>query len=116
VPSSEHGFEIRQGVPPAARQAEIPDSFFDELFNEAEDSYLTNLSTAVKPPCMDIVQSTPAPPSHVDNSLDFFLNSTLYASVQPAPTVLPKCSASLDPMLHPQEISMADPFADWPIF
>jgi len=116
LPPFEHGLDMRQGVPPAARKADIPDAFFDELFNEPEDSYLTKSSTVLKPPCMDVAQTIPAHSSHVHNNLDDFLNSTLYASVLSAPTALPKWSASLDPWLQPQKTFDADPFSDWPIF
>jgi len=116
VPSSQHGAYMKQGAPPAARKADIPDSFFDELFNEAEDSYLINSSTTLKPPHVDIVQPTLVTCSQVDSSLDDFLNSTLHANVQVAPTAVSKCPATSDPWLKPQETSVADPFADWPVF
>jgi hypothetical protein len=116
VQSSQRGAHMGASVHPAARTADIPDSLFDELFNEMEDSYFGNSFTELKPRSMDIVRDTPTPCLHVDNSLDDFLNSTLHVKSQPAPMPPSKCPESLDPFLNTQKTGVTDPFSDWPAF
>jgi len=80
----------------AARQNVIPDSVFDDCFNEIEESCFTS-SSVWSEPCKNQVR--PATPAAADtrSSLDAFLDSTLQA-----PPVQPNL--------------VADPFFDWPDF
>jgi len=87
-----------------ASASHIPDAFFDDFFNEAENSYFGNLSVPVKSSKPDIVVLAPPASSDTDHNLDAFLNSTLHASTQPAPVTMSAYPARLDP------------FADWPEF
>jgi hypothetical protein len=116
VQSSQQDVHMGAGVPPAARRADIPDSLFDELFNEAEDSYFGNSLTALKPSSMDIVRANPTPCVHVDSCLDDFLNSTLHVQGQSAPMAASKYPVSLNPFLSTQKTAVTDPFSDWPAF
>jgi len=128
-----HIDQISAKVAPVARKANIPDSLFDELFNEAEDSYFGPTLPA---------KATVA--EHTDKSLDAFLNTML--SVQPElkatttragypvsldiccnsqnATTKPQAKAatqsdypvSLDTFCNSQKTAVMDPFADWPEF
>jgi len=80
-----------------ALPAEISDAFFDDFFNEAQDSYFGNASVPLKSPEV-------APCAGIDNSLDSFLNTTLQANVQTTPSAILIAPVSLDP------------FADWADF
>jgi hypothetical protein len=55
----------------------VPDSFFDDIFNEAEDSYFGSSTPALKSNSTQMVQVVSQPPSSNDDGLDAFLNSTL---------------------------------------
>merc|ERR1712070_470091 len=85
---------------PIACKVDIPDSLFDELFNEAEDSYFGHSSDLLKTSNLQIVSTASTPCSGNAISLDAFLNSTLQASSQPT------SQAGIE----------ADPFFDWPDF
>jgi len=83
--------QVAAEIAPMARKVEIPDSLFDDLFNEAEDSYFGSSSLPLK--------SSPATPTACpinDTSLDAFLNATLNVKSPAAP--------------------LSDPFSDWPAF
>lgn len=95
---------------------EVNDSLFDELFNEAEDSYFGNSSVALKPPSTSIL-------SGGDNGLDSFLNSALSVNSQQVCPVKQGYPASLDPFANQiaRPVTQSypaslDPFADWPEF
>merc|ERR1712093_963586 len=75
------------GAASLAREADIPDSLFDELFNEAEDSYFGTSSSPLKASDLQIVQSAAPSRSDIDNGLDAFLNTTLHVDAQPAPAI-----------------------------
>jgi len=80
-----------------AYPAEISDSFFNDFFNETQDSYFGNASVPLKSPGL-------TPSAGGDDSLDSFLNTTLHADVQ---TTSPAISTA------PERL---DPFADWADF
>lgn len=85
---------VQPSTAPAALAAEIPSSLFDDLFNEAEDSYFGSPAAPLKSSTANIVQHALLPCSAADNGLDAFLNSTLQ---------VPAAKAA----------SLTDPFADW---
>lgn len=87
---------------PIAGETNIPDTLFDELFNEAEDSYFGNASAPLK--------------VSADSNLDAFLNTTLSVSTQPKAAAVAGYPISLDPFHNIQPESVPDPFADWPTF
>jgi len=73
--SSPQSCSQRAKIPQAGRQVRVPDSVFDELFNEVEADTVDHKS-----------------PLHIasDNGLDAFLNTALHApSAQPAPKADP---------------------------
>lgn len=80
---------------PAVLVADMSEAFFDDFFNESQDSYFGASAVPVKSPATHI-----APQSCTDNGLEAFLNTTLHSNAQPAPNVS-GYPASLDP------------FADW---
>merc|ERR1712139_429863 len=85
---------------PLACKGDIPDSLFDELFNEAEDSYFGHLSERLKSNELQITSLASKPCSGTNTSLDAFLDSALQTSSQPAT----------------QAGNAEDPFFDWPDF
>jgi hypothetical protein len=88
-----------------ARETTIPDNLFDELFNEAEDSYLSSRV---------MVKAGIAEPK--DCGLDAFLNTTL--SIEPEKKSAGRAGypIHLDPFQKNQTKALADVFADWPEF
>jgi len=97
-----------------ACKANIPDSLFDDFFNETEGSYFAE---PVKPCSTQIVkqhdlQSQPS----FDNSLDDFLNSTLSANSQAKAAKAAGYPASLGPFHGVPSAPLEDLFADWPTF
>lgn len=89
--------QVRVQTKAVAHPAEISDSFFDDFFNEAQDSYFGNASVPLK--SLELASSAGG-----DDSLDSFLNTTLQADVQTTPPAILSAPASLDP------------FADWADF
>jgi len=100
-----HCAEVKAVAAPVAREADIPNSLFDELFNEAEDSYFGTSSSPLKASDLQIVQSAAPTQSDIDNGLDAFLNTTLHVDAQPAPAIQAI-----------QVTAATDPFFDWPEF
>jgi len=90
-----------------ARETKIPDSLFDDFFNEAEDSYLSSPA---------LVKASIAEPA--DGSLDAFLNTTLSIKLEQDVVNHTGYTGGLDPFqkkVHTTALS-DDVFADWPEF
>jgi len=91
----------KAGLAPVGRQASVPDSLFDELFgdfNESQDSYFGNSSEPLK---SFQIHSTPlaaAADSRTDSNLDAFLNTTLHGTADRGVSL---------------KTTQTDPFADW---
>jgi len=114
--SSQQCLEVKATVAPVAKVANISNSLFDELFNEADDNFFGNYSAPLKSRDEQIVQCAVTSRSDIDNSLDAFLNTTLHVNAQPAPLPVSKYPANLDPFQSIQVAPVTDPFHDWPEF
>jgi hypothetical protein len=99
---------------PVACKAIIPDSLFDDFFNETEESYF---GEPVKPCSAQIVQEHALQKqASSGNSLDDFLNSTLSTNSQPKAAKVAGYPVSLDPFRSVHSAPAVDLFADWPAF
>jgi hypothetical protein len=97
-----------------ACKANIPDSWFDDFFNETEGS---SSAEPVKPCSAQIVKQ-PALQKQLSSgkSLDDFLNSTLSVKSQAKAANVAGYPASLDPFRSVHSAPAEDLFADWPTF
>jgi len=106
---------MKGGAAPAV--CKVPDSFFDDIFNEAEDGYFGNSLAAGKSHSTH-VQIVSQPPLGNDNGLDAFLDSALNVKAPQARSKILDYPASLDPFASTgaQKVCPQDPFSDWPDF
>lgn len=98
---------------------EVTDSLFDEIFNEAEDSYFGASSVALKSPGVGTQSSISPSCSPSDDGLDSFLNSTLSVSGPARHDTLGLNPIAKTQTAHPPTRGYPanlDPFADWPEF
>lgn len=105
IESMQHVSSVRDRVIAVACETTIPDNLFDELFNEAEDSYLKS----ALPVKAHIGEPT-------DGGLDAFLNTALSVELEETNLSQGGYPISLDPIHELQTKALSDVFADWPEF
>jgi len=110
--SPPHLAKLSAPIVPSA--CEVPSSFFDEFFNEAEDSYFGSSSPLKSP--MQGPESLRTYEREID--LETFLDSTLKVNETTSPAFRPIIDypASLDPFSTSKATDDKDLFADWPDF